>query len=200
MLFSWWRSRRRKGIRAEPFPSDWDDLLRRHCRQAAWLGAAEQCTLREWIAVFVAEKRFEGCGGLQITDEVKVAIAAQAGLLTLGWDAGSFYFESLKTLLVYPGDYLGRKATPLDGGGELEWQEPRLGETWAGGSMVLSWPRVVELAYWPVLEMLVWGLTTKYLASGGAPGRRRRIRGPGRTRRPSATAGSAMPARRQARW
>jgi ABC-2 type transport system permease protein len=33
-----------------------------------------------------------------------------------------------------------------------------------------SWPRVVELAYWPVLEMLVWGLTTKYLAASGAPG------------------------------
>lgn len=33
-----------------------------------------------------------------------------------------------------------------------------------------SWPRIVELAYWPVLEMLVWGLTTSYLAqaSGGA--------------------------------
>ena len=144
MLFSWWRSRRRKGIRAKPFPSEWDELLRRHCRQAAWLGATEQRTLQEWIAVFVAEKRFEGCSGLQITDEVKVAIAAQAGLLTLGWDAGSFYFDSLQTLLVYPGDYLGRKATPLEGGGELEWQEPRLGETWAGGSMVLSWPRVVE--------------------------------------------------------
>ena len=28
-----------------------------------------------------------------------------------------------------------------------------------------SWPRVVELAYWPVLEMLVWGLTTKWLAA-----------------------------------
>jgi ABC-2 type transport system permease protein len=33
-----------------------------------------------------------------------------------------------------------------------------------------SWPRVVELMYWPVLEMLVWGLTTKYLAAQAGGG------------------------------
>jgi hypothetical protein len=47
-------------------------------------------------------------------------------------------------VLVYPGDYVGPRSTPLAGGGELEWREPRLGETWQGGSMVLAWPRVVE--------------------------------------------------------
>jgi Mlc titration factor MtfA (ptsG expression regulator) len=47
-------------------------------------------------------------------------------------------------VLVYPGDYLVPRTTPLDGGGELEWKEARLGETWAGGSMVLSWPGVVD--------------------------------------------------------
>ena len=135
MLFSWWRSRRRKGIRAKPFPSEWDDLLRRLCRQAGWLSATEQRTLQEWIAVFVAEKRFEGCGGLQISDEVKVAIAAQAGLMTLGWNAGSFYFDSLQTLLVYPGDYVGRKATPLEGaanwsGRSRGWERPGPAGAW----------------------------------------------------------------------
>jgi ABC-2 type transport system permease protein len=30
-----------------------------------------------------------------------------------------------------------------------------------------SWPRVLELMYWPVLQMLVWGFVTSYLA--GAP-------------------------------
>ncbi len=33
-----------------------------------------------------------------------------------------------------------------------------------------SWPRVVELMYWPVLEMLVWGLTTSYLATQATGG------------------------------
>jgi Mlc titration factor MtfA (ptsG expression regulator) len=71
-----------------------------------------------------------------------VAIAAQAGLVTLGF-AGE-HFDTLRSVLVYPGDYLVPRSTPLDGGGELEWKEARLGETWAGGSMVLSWPGVVD--------------------------------------------------------
>lgn len=31
-----------------------------------------------------------------------------------------------------------------------------------------SWPRVIELMYWPVLEMLVWGFTTRYLVGLGS--------------------------------
>jgi len=46
---------------------------------------------------------------------------------------------------------------------------------------VRSWPRLLELMYWPVLQMVVWGFITAYLA--GLPGqhrldRRRRAAGP----------------------
>ena len=47
-------------------------------------------------------------------------------------------------MLVYPGDYLVPRTTPLAGGGELEWKEARVGETWSGGSMALSWPGVLD--------------------------------------------------------
>jgi hypothetical protein len=47
-------------------------------------------------------------------------------------------------VLVYPGDYVVPRTTPLDGGGELRWQEARVGETWSGGSMALSWPGVMD--------------------------------------------------------
>ena len=142
MLLSWMRARRRRAIADGPFPGAWHDILRRGVRQMQWLdeSAAEQ--LRRWIAVFVAEKRFEGCQGLDITDEIRVTIAAQAGLVALGFTAE--WFDSLKSVLVYPGDYLVPRSTPLDGGGQLEWHEARVGETWSGGSMVISWPGVVD--------------------------------------------------------
>jgi Mlc titration factor MtfA (ptsG expression regulator) len=142
MMFSWLRERRRRAIRNQPFPPAWNDILRRNVRQFAWLDEDESHRLREWVAVFVAEKRFEGCRGMEITDEVRVSIAGQAALVVLGLP-GEF-FGGLQSVLVYPGDYLARKSAALDGGGELEWQEGRLGETWSGGSMVLSWPRVIE--------------------------------------------------------
>ena len=49
------------------------------------------------IHVFLAEKRFEGCGGLQITDEVRVLIAAQACLLLLHRETN--YYPALRSIL-----------------------------------------------------------------------------------------------------
>jgi len=142
MLFSFLRSRRRRAIAERPFPPVWNDILRRSVKPWQWLDAAEAEACRRWIAVFLAEKRFEGCGGLTITDEVRIAIAAQAAIAMLG--LGDEWFDSLKSVLVYPGDYLVPRSTPLAGGGELEWKEARVGETWSGGSMALSWPGVTD--------------------------------------------------------
>lgn len=142
MLFSWLRNRRRRAALDRPFPAAWREILRRDVRQVAWLEDDERHRLQGWITVFLAEKRFEGCRGFEITDEVRLLIAAQAGLVALALEAE--WFDGLRSILVYPGDYLVPRVTPLAGGGELEWQEARLGETWAGGSMVLSWRGVRE--------------------------------------------------------
>ncbi len=139
-MFVWLRSRRRRSILERPFPAVWEDILRQSVRQMAWLSEDEAERLRGWIAVFAEEKRFEGCGGFEITDEVRVLIAAQAGLVVLGMPGQ--WLDGLRSVLVYPGDYLGPRTTALAGGGELEWQEARAGETWSGGSMVLSWSGV----------------------------------------------------------
>ena len=141
-MFGWLRSRRRRTIREQPWPAAWDAILARNVRQAQWLDEDARQRLRAWIAVFLTEKRFEGCNGMRIDDEVRVSIAAQAGLIVLGMP--DEFLDHLRSVLVYPSDYVVSRSTPLEGGGELRWQEPRLGETWNGGSMVLSWPRVVE--------------------------------------------------------
>lgn len=138
MVFSWLRRRREPN--APAFPPEWEPLLARTVLQIRWLDAGSLDRLRRFVVRFVAEKRFEGCGGLVITDEMRLAIAGQAGLVTLGFEAACF--TRLRSVLVYPGDYVGRRTTPLEGGGELEWKEARAGETWAGGSMVLSWSGV----------------------------------------------------------
>ncbi|MEI8317769.1 MAG: zinc-dependent peptidase, partial [Planctomycetia bacterium] len=100
MIFSWLRARRRRSIRARPFPAAWEEILPRVCRQAAWLDEADARRWREWIAVFLAEKRFEGCGGQAVDDDVRLAIAGQAGLVALGFP--DELFDRLKSILVYP--------------------------------------------------------------------------------------------------
>jgi len=140
MLFSWLRTRRRRAIADLPFPPEWDRILDRGVWPCRWLDPDARGQLRRWIAVFLAEKRFEGCGGLEIDDDVRVTIAGQAGVALLGFPTE--WFAGLRSVLVYPHDYLVPRSTPLAGGGELAWQEARVGETWAGGSMVLAWPGV----------------------------------------------------------
>lgn len=55
------------------------------------------------INVFLAEKIFEGCGGQEITDEVRVTIAGQACMLLL--NRKTKYFPKLTSILVYPAAY-----------------------------------------------------------------------------------------------
>ena len=141
-MLHWLRGRRRRALRDRTFPPVWDDLLARSMRQYAWLDEAERGRLKEFVAIWLEEKRFEGCRGMRITDEVRVSIAGQAGLATLGLEGE--YFDHLKSVLVYPTDYAAEKSVPLGGGGEIVTREERLGETWSGGSIVFSWPRVVQ--------------------------------------------------------
>ena len=55
------------------------------------------------VQVFLREKHFEGCGGLELTDEIRVTIAAQACLLLLHRETD--YYPKLTSILVYPAGY-----------------------------------------------------------------------------------------------
>lgn len=141
MVLAWWRNRRRSRIVAQPFPAEWDEILRKNVSQVAQLGSDEQRRLRQWIQIFVAEKYWEGCRGQEISDEVRVTIAAQAGRLVLGME--SEYFERVKTILVYPADYFAQERRPGPAGTVIEGPEHRLGEAWHQGPVILSWPSVL---------------------------------------------------------
>jgi len=140
MLFSWLRQRRRRALAAAPFPAAWEEILVAGVRQVAWLDADEGRRLRGLVAVLLAEKRFEGCAGLRINDEIRVVIAGQMALVALGLSLD--FLDRLRSVLVYPGDFRAPRRTPLGGGVDMEWQQDQEGEVWTGGSMVLAWPRV----------------------------------------------------------
>lgn len=140
MLFSWFKRRRRTALLRQPFPDAWLEVLRTNVAHYATLDAGEQSALRDLLRVFVAEKNWEGCGGLTITDEIKVTIAAEACLLLLGLEHD--YFNRALSILVYPTQY----AVPVrQQHGGIEWagESQRLGEAWYRGPVVLSWEDVL---------------------------------------------------------
>jgi Mlc titration factor MtfA (ptsG expression regulator) len=137
MLLSWLRKRRRRRIASRPFPERWRDYLHHNVAHYRFLSEAEQAKLRDDLRIFIAEKNWEGCGGLIMTDEIRVTIAAMASLLVLGMKHN--YFDRVKSVLVYPSTYVAADS-PWHGTGIIdEAGEARLGEAWYRGPVVLAW-------------------------------------------------------------
>lgn len=131
------KKRRRKRLAAQPFPNEWLAIIKRNVPLYSRLPVEDQKELQRHILIFIAEKQFEGCGGLQITDEIKVTIAAQACILLLHRQTD--YYPGLPSILVYPSSYIAHDVQRSVGGVVMEGSEERLGESWHHGSVVLSW-------------------------------------------------------------
>jgi Mlc titration factor MtfA (ptsG expression regulator) len=142
MIFSWLRARRRRRLVRQPFPAAWLGYLRRNVAHYDYLSEGEQAVLRDDLRIFAAEKNWEGCGGLTVTDEIKVTIAAQACLLLLGLRHN--YFERVRSILVYPRAYQGPPDELGHDGLIHERGSARLGESHYRGPVVLSWADVLE--------------------------------------------------------
>ncbi|MGA2704107.1 MAG: M90 family metallopeptidase [Isosphaeraceae bacterium] len=139
-MFGMFRNRRRERLRSQPFPHSWLGIIKKNVPIFNRLPQTDQRELQGHIQVFLAEKFFEGCGGLELTEEIKVTIAAQACLLLLHRETG--YYPRLITILVYPHAYVAKGIRPIGGGAVLEFETARLGEAWKDGVVVLSWDDV----------------------------------------------------------
>ena len=86
MIFSWLRRRRREKLQAEPFPATWLVVLVQNMPYYSRLEPEDQQRLQNLVRLMIAEKNWEGCGGLVLSDEIKVTSAAWACLLVLRLD------------------------------------------------------------------------------------------------------------------
>jgi Mlc titration factor MtfA (ptsG expression regulator) len=140
MIFSWLRNRRRRRLLSRPFPPAWLEYLHRNVAHYQFLSDAEQARLRDDLRIFVAEKNWEGCGGLRMTDEIKVTVGAQACLLVLGMEHN--YYDRVLSVLVYPSGYRVPMDHPGRDGVIDARGQARLGESWYRGPVVLAWDQV----------------------------------------------------------
>jgi MtfA peptidase len=141
MVFSWIKRWRRGRILRATFPAAWLSYLAENVPHYPLLDAEQQKKLRECTQIFVAEKNWEGCAGLTVTDEMRVTIAAQACLLVLAFD--DQLFDRVLSILIYPRQYVVPAARRM-GGGETVAPDVRLGEAWYRGPVILSWNEVID--------------------------------------------------------
>jgi Mlc titration factor MtfA (ptsG expression regulator) len=112
-----------------------DALWQSATRPLAFLPQAPK--LRELALLFLAEKEFSGAHGLEVTDVMRVSIAAQActPILELGLD----WYRGWRGIVVYPGDFRVRRQEVDEDGVVHEWEDDLAGEAMPGGPVVLSW-------------------------------------------------------------
>lgn len=136
------KARRREALQ-QPFLDEWVQILKKNLPPYAKLSDGLRHELHQNMKIFLAEKSFEGCGGLTLTDEIRITIAAQACMLLLNREDDCY--PKLSSVLVYPSTYIagGKGLFP----NKSEQKSVRLGESWGHGVVVLAWDSVKQGAF-----------------------------------------------------
>ncbi len=132
--------RRRNRLKHRPFPPLWNAIIENNLPIYPCLSPDELRRLKGHIQVFLAEKQFIGCRGLQVTEEMKLTLAAVACLLLL--NERGHYFPRLRSILVYPNAYFVEERTFIGNYVVEETRVARLGESWTNDQLVVSWEQV----------------------------------------------------------
>ena len=140
-MLRWWRKRKRTRILAEPFPDEWLEAIERDVALWRAVPGASRPRLLDDARLFIAERYWEPCGGIELTPSMCAVIAAQACVLTLGRSVDAF--DHVRSILVYPTAYRAPDVWEDESGIVTEELDDRDGEAWEWGSVVLSWQQVL---------------------------------------------------------
>ncbi|ABW65865.1 M90 family metallopeptidase [Desulfosudis oleivorans] len=144
-MFHWFSTRRRKKLTAVAFPRAWEAIVQRNVAHFCMLTPDEQARLRSLIQVFVAEKQWEGAGGLVLTDEIRISISAQACLLLLGLPHN--YYRNVATIIVYPSTVVAPPRRPGFFEVPMAPVEPGqaiLGQAFHQGPVIIIWDAALQ--------------------------------------------------------
>ena len=162
-----WRRRRRTRAAAARLPAAWRTYLGRQ-RLYRRVPAALRPRLEALVRVFLAEKHFVGCGGLVVSDTMRLAIALQACMLVLA--RSEHVFDELRSILVYPDEFVVREEFTEDGV-VTSGERVLAGQSWDTSRIVLSWRdvRAAGDGYNVVIHEFAHYLDEEEGAANGAP-------------------------------
>lgn len=149
-MFHWLRDRRRAEVRKRLFLPEWEVFMRTNLPHYCLLDDIERTELNATMQVFLEEKHWEGCGGLDLTDEIRITIAAQACLLQLGLPHD--YYRNVQSILVYPSTVVPPERQPgvfEIVSGPIDAPVPILGQAFSQGPVILVWDAILHGARHP---------------------------------------------------
>jgi len=102
--------------------------------------AADLAELRRLCSLFLASKEFHGVDGFEVTDEVAVAVAAQACLPVLR--LGLSWYDGFVGVVMHAGEVVAQRRVEDEDGIVHEYDEELAGEAMEGGPLMLAWNAV----------------------------------------------------------
>ncbi|CAN5136509.1 zinc-dependent peptidase [soil metagenome] len=140
-MFDFLKAPRRKTLRETPLTdAQWEIVLDR-VPLVRKLDDERRARLAGLMQIFLDEKNFEGGGGFEITDDVRLVIASEACLLLVHRDVDVPY-PDLSSIVVYPNAWKTKRRAHAGSGVLIEEEGVNLGESWSKDLVVLSWERV----------------------------------------------------------
>lgn len=167
----WWQRLRPTSAAPERIPDAlWQGVIQRYAFLAA-LSDADLHTLRRLSSEFLADKEFTGVHGLQVSDDMALAVAAQACLPVL--HLGLPWYEDFRGIVLHPGTMLARREVQDDIGLVHHYTEELSGEAMAGGPVTLSWADAdapsADTGYCVVIHEFVHKLDMRDGVADGCP-------------------------------
>ena len=140
-MWSWLRRRREaQALQRHAIPDELWQATLAHYPFLNQRSAADLIELRRLSSLFLASKEFHGAAGFEVTDEVALAVAAQACLpiLKLGLD----WYDGFVGIVMHADEVVAPRSWQDEDGIVHEYDEPLAGEAMEGGPVTLSWQAV----------------------------------------------------------
>jgi len=139
-MFGWTRHAKRARALEEPFADQWRDLLTERLAHWRMLDDDERATLEDLIRLFLVDKRWLGISDFELTDDIRVLIAAMACLLVLGLDEDQQGYDTVNWIQVHATSFETKGVRSVGVGGVVS-DAPLglLGEAQFDGPVTIAW-------------------------------------------------------------
>lgn len=136
-----------KSTPIRPFPREWTRVLRQHVWQYPHLRGEHRHRLEDVVEHMVHHRRWTGGNGFDVTDEMRVAIAGNVALMTLGLEE-PYYFPYVPDIILYAKPFFVSRQQASEWSTDPVFgtmvDSPRYGEAWHRGPIVLAWESIVH--------------------------------------------------------
>jgi MtfA peptidase len=174
-LYPFVRRARRRALTRETFPAPWVEWLRQYMPLYSSIPDDVRVRLHGLILIFVREKGFVGCNGLEVTEKMRAVIAGHACLLMVNRPGvpHAHFYDDLRSILVYPTPFVVRETHHDEDGVVSEGEDVLSGQAWDASRIILSWEDIEAdrpAGYNVVLHEFAHYLDLEDETMDGAPG------------------------------